>query len=272
MLYQFSSLNIKLDQLGFPKLSTGSGFQLIKGINFEKAFKADKISFDNDNINLLYQDKSYKGYMFIDYYYVNYNNQPAKYPKFHLVKCKTIQNFIDSGQFDQRYIWSNADKNDITDVQSGVVHKDIVLKLCQYCSNKLSEGFHDNNIDDTNDFHNTLDKSEIKSEVIEVDIFGYVKGKEKISKAYRRSKNYQCESCGVKCKEVMHRRWWHTHHINGDKTHNDESNLECLCVLCHSNKDSRHQNNFANNRMQIELNHFIDKYNTELVKVQNPYI
>ncbi|TWO34722.1 hypothetical protein E1J38_002360 [Seonamhaeicola sediminis] len=278
MLYQFSKLNSKLDSLGFPKIEGGSGFQLIKGVNFEEAFRAGDISFETNGIYLEYEGKKYRGYMFIDLYYVNYNGQPTKYPKFHLVKCKTIQDFIDRGRFNQRYIWSNADMNDITDKQSRTVHKDVVLDLCHNCSEKLltsdtlfEEGIHEY-INDTHDFHDLLDKSETEGEQIEVDIFGYVKGKERISKAYRAKMNYTCENCGIKSKGGMDKRWWHTHHIDGDKTHNDESNLECLCVLCHANKDSRHQENFAVNRMKIEIEHFIKKYRKNLQELGNPYL
>ena len=105
MLYDFEKLGNKLDQLGFPKIQGGSGFQIIKGIDFEEAYKSGSISFEDDGIYLEYEGKKYRGYMFIQEAYITYNGGPAKFPKFHLLKCRTIQEFISSGRFKQRYEW-----------------------------------------------------------------------------------------------------------------------------------------------------------------------
>ncbi len=59
---------------------------------------------------------------------------------------------------------------------------------------------------------------------------------------------------------------------NGDKTNNRESNLECICILCHSYKDIRHEENFDKRRMLNEIKAFVKSYRTELIKVNNPYL
>lgn len=264
MLYQFEKLNTKLDEWGFPSLKSGSGFQIIKGIDFEEAFKSGSITFEDDGIYLEYEGKKYRGYMFIKEPYIT---RYGSYPKFHLTRCQTIRQFIEEGKFKIRYDWSNSNVNDLIDKTTREVYKDETLEYCGFCKQELFDG-----IRTTEDFFESLDKSEIEENNIEVDIFGYVRGKEKISKAYREKKNYTCESCKVAPKETIHRRYWHTHHKDGDKTHNKESNLQCLCILCHCYKDLRHEENFDKNRMKIELKTFIGLYREELKKINNPYL
>lgn len=267
MLYAFEKLDRRLDQLGYPKIKGGSGFQIIKGIDFEEAFKNGSISFEEDGIYLQYGDKKYRGYMFIQEAYITYNGGPIKFPKFHLLKCKVIQEFINSGRFKQRYEWSNSDINNLIDKQTRVKYNDVKLEVCAYCKNEYFE-----NISDTKDFFDSLDKTDLESDKIEIDIFGYVRGKEKISRDYRSRKNYTCEKCLVKPKSNLHKRWWHTHHIDGDKTNNTISNLRCLCALCHANVDYKHRENFLKGAMLSQLSFFKKEYKIELQKLKNPYL
>jgi len=130
MLYSFEKLDSKLDQLGFPKIQGGSGFQIIKGIDFEEAYKSGSISFEDDGIYLEYEGKKYRGYMFIQEAYITYNGGPVKFPKFHLLKCRTIQEFISSGRFKQRYEWSNSDVNNLVDKQTRTKYNDVKLEVC----------------------------------------------------------------------------------------------------------------------------------------------
>jgi hypothetical protein len=76
--------------------------------------------------------------------------------------------------------------------------------------------------------------------------------------------DYACESCGIKPVKDSDKRYWHTHHRNGDKTNNKPSDLECLCVLCHSYKDHMHEENLDKARMKIELDSFVNRYREEL--------
>lgn len=267
MIYKFGLLNKKMDEWGFPKIKGASGFQIIKGVDFEKAYKSGSISFEDDGIYLEYDGKKYRGYMFIQEAYITYNGGPAKFPKFHIRNCRTIQEFIDSGRFKQRYEWSNSDLNNLIDKQTRVKFNDVKLELCSYCR---SENFEE--IADTLDFYNSLDKSEIEESNIEVDIFGYTRDWQKVSKRYRTLQDFVCESCGIKMDNLIDRRYLHTHHKNGDKANNSDANLECLCILCHSYKDIKHEENFDNKRMLNELNAFVKKYRIELEKVKNPYL
>lgn len=254
MLYQFEKLARKMDEWGFPKLKSGSGFQVIKQ-DFEEAYRAGNIRFGDDGIYLEYEGKEYKGYMFIKEAYITYNGGPVKFPKCHLTKCDTIQKFISTGRFKQRYEWSNSDKNDLIDKQTRTEYKDIKLELCTYCKGDIF-----NEIDDTEGFFANLDTQDVEETSKEVDIFGYDRDWQRISRTYRKKMNYTCEECGIKIPDRTGYRYLHTHHISGDKTNNKESNLECLCVLCHAYKDIRHEENFDRKRMKNEIQAFINKY------------
>jgi 5-methylcytosine-specific restriction endonuclease McrA len=264
-LYQFSALDKKLTELGFPVIIRNTGFRVIKGVDFNKAYREGKIEFRADGVYLTLDGKEWKGYMHLAESYLSRYNS---HPKFHLTRCTTIQDFIAMGTFRQRYIWSNSNKVDLVDDTTGQEYKDITLRLCQYCSHQIFGA-----PSTTESFFERLDKTEQEPEtIIEVDIFGYDKNWQKISKIYRQSKDYTCENCGIKPKNNFDKRFWQTHHLDGDKTNNKETNLECLCVLCHSYKDMKHEDNFDKTRMKKELDSFVEKYNTELKSINNSYL
>jgi 5-methylcytosine-specific restriction endonuclease McrA len=65
-----------------------------------------------------------------------------------------------------------------------------------------------------------------------------------IATAIKRSVGYHCNRCGLKCLPPAHsyrhldlslrrRLSAQVHHIDGDPSHNDRSNLVCLCSGCH---------------------------------------
>ena len=260
-LYKFEKLDSKLTEWGFPVIDGKSGFQPIRvdfnADNFRKAVKEGKVRFGQDGIYLMHEGVEWKGYMYMPTYRVIEYGMP----RFHLTRCEKIEELFSSG-YSSYYKWSNNKLNDITDRNlTHKVYPNQRLQLCNYCRNKITE------ISNTEDFFETLDTKENANTSIEVDIFGYVKNWQKISKDYRKSKDYTCESCGIKPARNFDKRFWHTHHKNGDKTKNEPSNLECLCVLCHSHKDHTHEENFDKTRMKIELNSFIKQYGEELRKI-----
>jgi hypothetical protein len=266
MLYKFENLRKVLDELGFPLIDGGTPYKAIRE-DFEKAYKNGSVTFEPDGIILEHKGKKYKGYMYIREAFVTYNGQPEKFPKFHIVKCSVIQDFMDKGKFDQRYEWSNHQMNDITDRQSRKLYKDKILDLCSRCRQLIQES-----IDTTTDFYETLDIRAREETTMEIDIFGYTKDWPLVSRAYRLKVNYTCESCSLHIENKFDQRYLHTHHKNGDKTMNDEENLECVCVLCHSYKDTTHEKNFDEKRMRNELMVFVNKYRSQLLEVRNRFL
>lgn len=262
-MFAFEELDEFLDKLNFPKVEKPELFIEIKGIDFERAYKAGSISFKDDGIYLEYNGVEYRGYMFIKEAWIErYNN----YPRFHLTKCKTIEKFISNGRFEHRYEWSNANRNDLIDKTSGKEYKDEVLTYCKNCKDKI---FGD--IDNTNDFYESLDKSNFQED-IKTDMNGYTSDWRRRSKFYRESKKFTCEKCSIQPKRKLHRNWWHTHHINGSKIDNEGYNLQCLCILCHSNVDARHIANFSRGNNHIQLKYFTKEYLEELKNLNHPNI
>ncbi|MDD3773602.1 MAG: hypothetical protein PHC38_13240 [Weeksellaceae bacterium] len=263
MLYEFDILDKKMDEWGFPKLQSGSGFKIIR-TDFEEAYKAGNIRFGDDGIYLEHEGKEYRGYMFIKEPWITQYNS---YPKFHLTRCKTIDEFIRSGRFKIRYEWSNSNVNDLIDKTTRQIYKDEVLGYCYNCKQKIFD-----EIEDTEDFFETLDTEEIEETSHEVDIFGYDRNWQKISREYRKKMDFTCEECGIKIENRADQRFLHTHHKNGDKANNRLSNLQCLCVLCHSHENERHEENFDKNRMRKEIKTFVTKYRQELISVGNIHL
>ena len=252
MLYQFEQLKRKLDQLGYPKIQSGSGFEIIKDIDFKNAYQSGDINLSEKD-GIYY--KNQRGYTFIKEAWIT---RYDRYPKFHLIKCEKIQEFISDRKYEQRYVWSNSNVNDLIDITTGNRYKNQNLSLCGFCRKELTQS---DIKEDTEEFFKSLDKRES-----ETDIFGYSKDQEKISKLYRKEQNYTCESCGVQCKDgkSLHKKWWHLHHIDGNKTNNEKSNFACLCICCHS---ERHKENFSTPSQKIDIESFVKEYKAELTKL-----
>ena len=272
MLYGFGYLDEFLNRFGFPKINSTSGFRIIKSIDFEKAYKSGSISFDDPGIYLEYNGSKHRGYMYIKEAYVSYTPGVLKFPKIHLKKCQKINEFIQRGEFKKRYIWSNSSKNDVLDITrkdppiTPKLYPDVSLDVCGYCRKEMRD-----DIKNTVDFSDSLGVEE-KNNDVKVDIFGYHFKQNQISKYYRNKQNFTCERCNVKPLNKLHQRWWHLHHVNGNKIDNTESNLMCLCILCHANVDKRHKANFSTGNRKIELDNFTKQYGDELRRLGNNYI
>lgn len=260
MLYSFENLSNRLTELGYPGASE-TGFRIIRK-DFTVEEHAGNISFRDDGIYLTIDGEEHKGYMYLKFPDIE------KYglPKFHIVNCQTVVEQRAKGMFDNRYYWHNSNTVTLKDRSTNVVHENVALGLCGRCDMQVNVNF-----SNTEEFFNLLDRQEQENldEEFEVDIFGYVLDWQQLSTEYRREKNYTCENCGISPDAPADRRFFHVHHKNGNKLNNRRANLECLCVLCHANKDIHHEHNFARSR---EKNSFIQKFRKKLVAIGNKYI
>ena len=57
-----------------------------------------------------------------------------------------------------------------------------------------------------------------------------------VSRKYKESRGWRCEDCGVYCGSRGDRRLLHVHHRDLDPQNNARSNLDALCVVCHSER------------------------------------
>lgn len=268
MLYKFDKLDKRLDQLGFPE-AVETGFRVIKR-DLSAEERAGNVSFKTDGVYLSLDGKDFKGYM-----YLKYKRQIDMYglPKFHITECSKIKGERAANNFEGRYFWHNSNVVSIEDRPSGRILENQVLQLCGYCRGESSIA----DYRDTSGFHSLLDQQEGGTmKEIQLDLFGRPLDWDAISKAYRREKNYTCEHCGFggpMLKSKSDEEFIHADHIVAWELSNmRRSNLQCLCILCHSQKDDLHRYNFSKPGMQRRLKRFADKYRSDLRTVGNKYI
>ena len=173
--------------------------------------------------------------------------QPSKGKKFHIADCKTLHDMRQMRRFERYKVTNRLDKGfDVYGIDpltkteiSGVAE----LNVCRNCLSFLNYKNYrnaDRASRDTivkefkfDEFFSTYNS--VFSRVPKSNIFhtgsGYTSDWEEISFSYRKSKNFTCEECGVNLSS--HPGLLHTHHINGNKKDNRESNLMALCSDCH---------------------------------------
>lgn len=269
MLYKFTNLANRLTQLGFSEANQ-RGIQIVRR-DLTQEDQAGNIAFKEDGIYLAVNGKEYKGYMYIkNPFIVNYGN---KFPKFHIANCEVIKDQKAKGKFENRYYWHNSNLVDLTDAQTGDEFKQVAIELCSKCK-ALSEV---SKYLDTEGFFSLLDKQEIEVvREIQLDMFGRPIDWDIISKEYRQEKNYTCEKCGFggdMLENRTDREFIHTDHIIAwELTNMTRENLQCLCILCHSEKDEVHRRNFSRPGMKKRIKRFIDKYKSKLEELGNEYL
>lgn len=213
-------------------------------------------------------------YMYKYRYYLNAENNyipQSKKPRFHICQCITIQTFMNEGKFGE-YYFANTDEVDVYDITTHrIVHlRD--LPLCQNCARKMAKY---SRAQKTSTFVEILKAAgEVpEQEIQETDIFGYVKDWEKISKAYRELHNYTCEKCGFDGSNAFERMYIHVHHRDGNKLNNNQANLQCLCIKCHSEVNDTHRKNFSEGDKKKQLNAFIKRKQQSLqINIENLHL
>lgn len=249
-LIKFENLQSWLNSNGFPELEKLSTYRVVKGLDFEKEFKKGNVRFTSEGIFLGPEDSDNQVYVFI--------NRPKYHsygwPKFHVRKCQVIENFIASGEYDKRYVMSNTKTNDLQDLDTAEHYRDVELKICMNCKRMIQDEIYT-----TTDFsEHYVDSSKIQD--VQVNANGYTRNWEVLSGQYRRSKEYSCESCGIKPRHPGHRGFWEVDHRDGNKLNNEFYNLECLCVRCHSRKDDVHIKNYSTGTNKRKVSTFNKLY------------
>ncbi|QQF52439.1 HNH endonuclease [Campylobacter fetus subsp. venerealis] len=160
-----------------------------------------------------------------------------KLPKYHVVACKTYKDMISKGR-QHRYKVASRDDGKFTIVKIGNNRVEQTsqenLDVCKNCLSVI-------------EYKISKNKFTLKRffDIFPKDAFGdghssdndsvrnlYPDKWNEISKKMKEKANYRCQQCGKNCKNDIANL--HTHHINGDKSNCNPSNLKVLCAKCHS--------------------------------------
>ena len=186
---------------------------------------------------------------------------PEQCRKVHFADCRTLKSMRGQGRFDRYRVTNRQSNRYLVDVRGSdwqPVEREVKLYPCQNCLTKVNyEGFNylprekkmliRNNFDAEKLFpllrrrlyeYNAQLRKVTKRSKSATMPSGYPRNWKEISEITRQSRNYTCAGCGVGLSDAP--ELLDVHHIDGDKQNVRDSNLICLCKLCHQDKHSHY--------------------------------
>lgn len=279
MLYDFSELkSFVMEKMGIDSDSIDSHFKPITQ-KFSSGELRKHIDFSNMGIFFINSfGEKIKGFLYIESGYnlelIKSKNLKTSIPKFHVQKCKTIEQMIEKKDFNGKYVFSNRTVL-MRDKIDNLEKEPTACGNCIKLNNKLYKGMTTtefvNKVIMDEKIEGTLNKGDLPIN-IPVDQSGYTLDKEIISKKFREENNFTCQECSLQLNPPFDSYFLETHHIDGNKRNNSENNLKCLCILCHANYNEIHKKNYSSGDNKIKLDDFIFRFKDRLLEVGNKYL
>ena len=255
-IHSFGGLKSLLTSLGYH-VGDAVGYKAIDVADVtQEEVNSGAIEFTNDGIFVNSDGVRRQVFMYKrDYHLELYGT-----PRAHIRKCEVIDRFS-NGNSVPLYRRANTDVVQVLDMDNGYKNTTVSnLRICSKCVAIAQEAFPGMTAADFIELLKNQEDYPAETDV-EVDIFGYTKDWEIISRGIRETHNFTCENCGLHITDPYDQHFIHVHHKNGRKVDNRESNLQCLCLRCHANIDDHHNFNLtrsAANRIIYE--EFCRKY------------
>ena len=263
-------------QIDAPEKSLSFGEEFDPPSEIERRLRTEGVQVEREDIKSVGPYLTYRGEHLAILYILNSNspsydlknNDPGKStPKFHLTWCRTLEQMTQRGRF-ARYVLSRSDSS-LFRVEAHERDPDEIKRLgerhmlegirlfpCQNCLNDLEykgfelkspkaerikhvKDFVTKTFLQENDGNLTVMKHLPTTVAQNAKGGGYTQDFPEISRRLREEYNWTCTDCGVNMSEK--KAGLHTHHINGVKHDNRQSNLRILCALCHRNVDEHHK-------------------------------
>ena len=206
----------------------------------EASILVNRHELESDNQNLLtYKGRKVAAYIRDQKQGGNFYRKTSTY-RYHLCDCITIQSMRTSGR-ERRYLATQRSDGffEVNDLSGYWNYRpktgEVRLELCAFCRQELAyKGIYTHNFN-LAEYFKAYD-SEVPDTIRRVETVEtmqtYTPDQDDLSREYRKAVNYKCQRCGVDCSS--HPSLLHLHHIDGDPSHNIYSNLNVLCIECHS--------------------------------------
>lgn len=167
-------------------------------------------------------------------------------PRYHIANCSTIQGFKKNKKFDTRYIMVTGSDGFFT-VISPYSRKEEKKKLtlCLNCRNLMARTHSHEMFKrpaakfSLSEYHDKFDEvsGSILNKMPNTYNQNYTpksrsKNWSSVSSSYREKMGWTCEICNTCYRN--NRRYLQTHHKDGDRSNDKESNLKALCKDCHN--------------------------------------
>lgn len=246
--------NVRADLVGFPLDG------LLIDDDLTSIAEVKELSLDSGFL----MDRGTPVFVYIRDHMIGGYQGPQKAKKIHFCKCKTLQEKMQQGEFQQRYRKTNRDDNryliDIPKDGGGSKEKNVALYPCENCLESVSyqcfppkrQGEIRRSPEEREEIERIKRNFDAKVafalirqqfEIFTQDIkksklspantpAGYPSFWKEIAREQRELKNHTCELCKVclrhapECLEV--------HHMDSNKQNILNSNLVCLCKCCHA--------------------------------------